>query len=68
MRSLGKAILLDIGLVITFVVRNTICLTLEVKDIISLVNITTLVKCSSIIYIINLILLVLGEYINIVTS
>ena len=68
MRSSGKVTLLDIGLVVTFIIRNAIYLTLEVKDIISLVNVTTLVKCSNIIYIINLVLLVLGEYINMVTS
>ena len=68
MRSSGKATLFNVGLVVAFIIRNTIYLTLEVKDIISLVNVTTLVKCSNIIYIINLVLLVLGEYINIVTS
>jgi hypothetical protein len=56
------------SLIIAFIIRNTICLTFKIKDIISLVNITILVKYSSIIYIINLILLVLGKYINIITS
>jgi hypothetical protein len=60
--------LFNLGLISIFMVRNIIYLTLEVKDIISLVNVITLVERSSVIYIINLVLLVLGEYINMVTS
>jgi hypothetical protein len=52
----------NIILVILFLVRNTICITIRVKDIISLV------KYSTLLYIINLILLALGEYINPIAS
>jgi hypothetical protein len=60
--------LFNISLISAFMIRNIIYLTLEAKDIISLVNITTLVERSNVIYIINLMLLVLREYINMVTS
>jgi hypothetical protein len=60
--------LFNLGLISIFIVRNIIYLTLKVKDIISLINIITLVKRFSVIYIINLILLALREYINIITS
>ena len=49
-------------LVVLFLVENTIYITIRVKDIISLVERFTLL------YIINLILLALGEYINPIAS
>jgi hypothetical protein len=52
----------DIILVILFLVGNAIYITIGVKDI------TSLVKRSILLYIINLILLALGEYINPITS
>jgi len=60
--------LFNIGLIGAFIVKNVICLTLEAKDIISLVNVTTLIKRFSVICIINLVLLALREYINIIAS
>jgi hypothetical protein len=54
--------LFNISLIITFIVKNVICFILEVKDVISLM------KRFSVIYIINLILLALKEYINIIAS
>jgi hypothetical protein len=54
--------LFNISLIVTFMVKNVICFTLEVKDI------TSLVKRFSVICIINLILLALREYINIIAS
>ena len=60
--------LFDVGLIVAFIVRNVICLTLKVKDVASLINIATLVKRSSMIYTINLVLLALEEHINIVAS
>jgi hypothetical protein len=54
--------LFNISLVVAFIVKNIICFTLEVKDVASLV------KCSSVICTINLILLVLRGHINIVAS
>lgn len=68
MRSSGKATLFDVGLIIAFVVGNAICLTLEVKDIVSLVNVATLVKRSGVICTINLVPLALGEHMNMVAS
>ena len=50
------------GLVIAFVIGNVFYLTFGVK------NVTSLVKYSGVIYIINLVLLVLGEYINVIAS
>ncbi|KAH8773380.1 hypothetical protein F5882DRAFT_300135, partial [Hyaloscypha sp. PMI_1271] len=52
----------NIILVVLFLVRNTICITIRVKDIASLVRRSTLL------YIINLILLALGERINPIAS
>jgi hypothetical protein len=52
----------NIILVILFLVRNIIYITIGVKDIISLV------KRSTLLYIINLILLALEEYINPIAS
>ena len=49
-------------LVILFLVENAIYITIRVKDIISLV------KCSTLLYIINLMLLALEEYINPIAS
>lgn len=67
-RSSGKATLFDVGLIVAFVVGNLICLTLEVKDIVSLVNVATLVKRSGVICTINLVPLALGEHMNMVAS
>ena len=52
----------NVILVILFLVGNTIYITISVKDIISLVERSTLL------YIINLILLALREYINPIAS
>lgn len=62
MRGSERATLFNVGLVIAFVIGNVICLTLGVKDVASLV------KRSGVICTINLILLALGEYMNIITS
>jgi len=63
-RSSGKATLFDVALIVAFVVGNVICLTLEVNDIVSLVNVATLVKRSGVICTINLVPLALGEHMN----
>jgi hypothetical protein len=52
----------DILLVILFLVRNIVCLSIKVKDI------SSLTKRSGLLYIINLVLLVLGEYMNLVAN
>ena len=52
----------NIVLVILFLVRNAICITIRVKDIASLI------KRSTLLYIINLILLALGEHMNPIAS
>jgi hypothetical protein len=52
----------NIILVILFLIRNTIYIIIRVKDIISLV------KHSTLLYIINLILLTLEEYMNPIAS
>jgi hypothetical protein len=49
-------------LVILFLVGNAVCLSIKVKDIISLI------KRFGLLYIINLIPLALGEYINLIAS
>jgi hypothetical protein len=49
-------------LVILFLVRNTVCLSVKVKDVASLI------KYSALLYIINLVPLALGEHINLVAS
>jgi len=49
-------------LVILFLVRNAVCLSVEVKDVASLT------KRSCLLYIINLVLLALGEYMNLVAN
>jgi hypothetical protein len=49
-------------LVILFLVKNAICLSVKVKDV------TSLIKRSGLLCIINLILLALGEHINLVAS
>jgi hypothetical protein len=61
-RGLERATLFNVGLVIAFIVKNVICFTLEVKDI------TGLVKRFSVICTINLVLLALRGYMNIVAS
>jgi hypothetical protein len=67
-RGSGKATLFDAGLIVAFVVGNVICLTLEVKDVATLVNVATLVKRSGVICTINLVPLALGEHMNMVAS
>ncbi|KAG9231343.1 hypothetical protein BJ875DRAFT_383176, partial [Amylocarpus encephaloides] len=52
----------NILLVVLFLVRNVVCLSIKVKDVASLI------KRSSLLYIINLVLLALGEHINLVVS
>ena len=52
----------DMLLVILFLVRNAVCLSVEVKDVASLT------KRSCLLYIINLVLLALGEYMNLVAN
>jgi hypothetical protein len=54
--------LFNISLVVAFIVKNVICLTLEVKDV------TSLVKRFSIICTINLVLLALRGHMNMVAS
>ena len=54
--------LFNIDLIIMFIIRNIICFIPEVK------NITSLAKRSSMICIINFVLLALKEYINIVAN
>jgi hypothetical protein len=49
-------------LVVLFLVKNAICITVKVKDI------TSLVKRSALLYIINLMLLALEERINLMAS
>jgi hypothetical protein len=52
----------NVILVILFLVRNAICITIKVKDIASLI------KRFALLYIINLMLLALREYINLIAS
>ena len=61
-RGLGQTTRFNIELIIAFVIRNSICFSIKVK------NLASFIKHSSIIYTINLILLAFRVYINIVIN
>ena len=52
----------NILLVVLFLVRNIVYLSVKIKDI------TSLIKHSGLLYIINLVLLALGEHMNLVAN